>query len=147
MTPQDQEFLHLPEEGSIGDCLRACVATVLDFEREYVPHFVVVGIKAGDKDREEDPGMKWWEALVKWLALHGLECWWIEDLELVEYSKLNHLLVSGKAERPNGIFQHVCVAELDGHIVHDPNPARSKLISVDGYFLFAELGTWKSISE
>ena len=39
-----QEFLHDPESGIVGDCFRACIATVLsqwepDIELSDVPHF------------------------------------------------------------------------------------------------------------
>lgn len=39
MTPVNCSIPHKPAEGKNGDCLRACVATILDLGREEVPHF------------------------------------------------------------------------------------------------------------
>jgi len=146
MTFVTQEFLHRPEEGQIGDCLRAGVASVLGLELSEVPHFVEIGLKRGDRDQEEDPGMEWWNAMQAWLALRNLECWGLENLELVEHSKFEHILVVGKAERPNGTFEHACVGTVDGEVVHDPHPSRAGLVAVSGYLLITKLGTWASIS-
>lgn len=35
---------HKPDEGKYGDCLRACVATILELPRENVPHFYGGGV-------------------------------------------------------------------------------------------------------
>lgn len=39
MTPVVCRVKHDPEAGTYGDCLRACVATILDLDAEAVPHF------------------------------------------------------------------------------------------------------------
>lgn len=146
MKPQEMEFLHDPENGVLGDCLRACVASVLELDRAEVPHFVALGV--GDA---EDEGMEWWEEMRSWLAERDLECWYISeeyyDPKFLTRASYEELLVSGKTVRGNGKVQHVCVAEPDGSVLHDPHPSRAGLISIDGYYLFAPLGTWAEVSE
>ena len=39
MTPADQEFTHDPANGQHGDCMRACIASLLDLPIAAVPHF------------------------------------------------------------------------------------------------------------
>jgi hypothetical protein len=39
MTPVHCRNRHDPENGKYGDCLRACVASVLDVDYDAVPHF------------------------------------------------------------------------------------------------------------
>lgn len=39
MTPVLCQIKHDPENGTHGDCMRACVATVLDMDPASVPHF------------------------------------------------------------------------------------------------------------
>ena len=60
MTPVDQRVLdHDPARGRFGDCLRACVASVLELPYEAVPQFAV----ADD----------WVERLQEWLAPRGTQ--------------------------------------------------------------------------
>lgn len=146
MKPQEMEFLHDPENGVLGDCLRACVASVLEMDRAQVPHFVALGV--GDTD---DEGMEWWDELSDWLNEQGLEAWYISeefyDPKFLAHTSYGEVLVSGKTVRGDGKVQHVCVAEPDGSVLHDPHPSRAGLTSIDGYFLFAPLGTWAEIYE
>lgn len=146
MKPQDQEFLHEPEKGVLGDCLRACVASVLEVDRAEVPHFVALGV--GDTD---DEGLEWWFELQNWLSTRELECWYLAkeefEPELVSFASYGELLVSGKTVRGGGKVSHVCVAEPDGSVLHDPHPSRAGLISIDGYYLFAPIGTWAEVYE
>lgn len=39
MTPAFCRVKHDPDAGTYGDCLRACVASLLDLDAEKVPHF------------------------------------------------------------------------------------------------------------
>lgn len=47
MTPQTCMTTHKPPH-SYGDCLRACIATILDLPAEDVPHFADCGVSASD---------------------------------------------------------------------------------------------------
>jgi hypothetical protein len=39
MIPVHCRVKHDPENGTYGDCLRACVATIMEMDAEQVPHF------------------------------------------------------------------------------------------------------------
>lgn len=43
MKFQKQRFMHRPDEGVYGDCLRTCFAILLGVEAEEVPHFMSSG--------------------------------------------------------------------------------------------------------
>lgn len=117
-TPADMLELHDPDTGSIGDCFRAVVATLVGLPVTEVPHFVRIGDEAGDTAEE---GMVWWDTLLDWLHVHGL---WIVHCD--EAPPRPHL-ASGPAIR--GV-QHVVAVDADGS-VHDPHPSRDGLLSVN----------------
>lgn len=43
MKFQKQKFLHKPDEGIFGDCIRTCLAILMDLDAEDVPHFFATG--------------------------------------------------------------------------------------------------------
>jgi hypothetical protein len=43
MKPVEQVYQFDAETGERGDCLRACIASILELERDEVPHFVGMG--------------------------------------------------------------------------------------------------------
>jgi len=62
MTPVVCRVKHDPENGTYGDCLRACVATILDFDAEQVPHFADGNASAREV----------YDALTNWLSTFNL---------------------------------------------------------------------------
>lgn len=48
MIEQKQLYLHKPEEGSIGDCWRTCIACLLDVPVDYIPHYYLEYWKHGE---------------------------------------------------------------------------------------------------
>lgn len=60
MTPVTCRVKHDPENGTYGDCMRACIATLLDLDAEAVPHFFHDG-------KDEEGGKR----LTEWLAGQG----------------------------------------------------------------------------
>lgn len=60
MTPTHCRVKHDPANGQYGDCLRACIATILDLEPETMPNFA------------EPPHETWLSRLRTWLATQGL---------------------------------------------------------------------------
>lgn len=78
MTPVFCQVKHGPENGSHGDCLRACVASVLDMTSESVPHFFHDGC-------EGDIAMERITAFLATLALSPFYCsypgaWALQDI-------------------------------------------------------------------
>lgn len=65
MTPVFCRVKHDPENGTYGDCLRACVATMLDLQPEAVPHFAHDGAEAEVVTSR----------LTAWLREQGLAPW------------------------------------------------------------------------
>lgn len=51
MTPYKCQVVHNPKYGFHGDCLRACIASILDMEPETVPHFYQDGCSAVEGER------------------------------------------------------------------------------------------------
>lgn len=58
MIPRQQEFAHDPANGIVGDCVRACIASILEMEMKDVPHFLAT----------ED----WLKSSAEWLKTHDL---------------------------------------------------------------------------
>lgn len=114
----DMTEMHDPDTGGIGDCMRATVATLLGLPAEDVPHFVRIGIEAGDGDE----GYVWWDTLLDFLLARGL---WLQNHPADEPPSVPHL-ASGPV--PRGV-QHVVAVDGDG-TVHDSHPSRSGLLIV-----------------
>lgn len=74
MLEQKQLFLHLPEQGQIGDCFRTCVACVLDRLQTDVPHGF--GEFWVDKDTCVTPQVH--AQLNSWLLRQGYQCIFVE---------------------------------------------------------------------
>lgn len=99
-----------------GDCLRACIASLLELPLAAVPHFMETAERA----------RVWPDALAEWLSGRGLELEIIApspDLhETMHYMRRHHpgehYILLG---RTGPDFGHVVVC-LDDSIVHDPAP-------------------------
>lgn len=103
-----------------GNCLQACLASLLELPLDDVPNFCSPDL---------GPVEKWSLRMQSWLAeVHGLG--WIPVLPsdqgeatypegtVIGYPR-GLSIKTGKS--PRGDFQHSCVAR-DGEIVHDPYP-------------------------
>jgi hypothetical protein len=88
-----------------GNCISACVASILELPIEVVPYFI---------------DEHWWERLVGWLTTLGLIATAVEDRcppgYAIAFGPSRRLIDRG----------HACVA-IDGVIVHDPHPSREGL--------------------
>jgi len=107
MKPVDQGILYVKDE-SRGDCMRACVASILELDPKDVPHFA------------EDWPRSWfaWErARSLFLMTH--------DKAPAGYSIAN-------GDGPRGVKHSVI--HLDGKMVHDPHPSRAGLLSVEWWY-------------
>lgn len=115
---------HDPENGTYGDCLRACVATMLGLQADDVPHFAHDGAIADIVN----------ERMREFLATRGLAPWWSHyDPDLSREELLETLSESGPGVafllfgRTGDDGDHVIVCR-DGKVVHDPAWYRVPLV-------------------
>jgi hypothetical protein len=98
-----------------GNCLQACIATVLDLPLAEVPHFA-------DGDPTADV---WWSAIREWALPRDINPCWI-DPEKPDEAHLVQLLMDMKlpylavGPSPGGNYGH-CVVMQEGRYVHDPS--------------------------
>ncbi len=110
-------------DGVIGNCLQACVASVLDLPLDAVPHF---------------SAFLWWpEALRLWAKGEG----WEVKGETTSTVPDRLCIVGGVS--PRG-FAHVVVGQ-HGRVVWDPHPSRAGLTTIRDVTWFEPNGSrdWK----
>lgn len=127
MIPFDMLIKHDPDRGLIGDCFRACVASILEVDPLFIPHFC-------EADWGKTDDFTWYQDLTKWLAprklayllelsisdeLYGPR--WFTNLATSWFETYH--TISGESPRK---IRHTVVA-LNGLIVHDPHPDRTGL--------------------
>lgn len=108
----DMLVMHDKNLGVAGDCMRACIATLLQEDPSKLPHFVA------DPDEPN-----WVFGLNKFLGQRGL--WYVQvpHTRMFWHSAVGgvyHLLI-GETTRGT---KHSVVA-LNGKLLHDPHPSRS----------------------
>lgn len=103
----DQEFTVGDGSGRMGDCLRACVATLLQIDPANVPNFV------------EHPD--WLRQL---LAFHDGA---LTHEAPPEFPAGPGPWVIGCGPGPRGHAHAVILSAADGSLVHDPHPSRDGL--------------------
>ena len=104
-----------------GDCLRACLATVLGRETLNTPHFGLLG---------DDFAV---ECMVAWVRSLGLEISSIKD----EYSDRTLMsLCIGKGYSPRGIYHAVICDSKTLTMIHDPHPSRAGIKEFNGFYYF-----------
>lgn len=136
MTPHQQQFIHDPENGVLGDCYRTAIACLLDLPPSSVPHFY------GDV-KQTDEEVK--AQLQDWLKReHGLAIATVnfnDQLPMADVirfvGKWNsgmHYLFSGLSVRGTS---HVIICR-DGEVVHDPHPDGSGILKAydGGVYVF-----------
>ena len=126
MTPQDQEFLHDPDNGMYGDCQRAVIASLLNLPRDEVPHFN--GIAKGDPAR-------FWQELQGFLSLRNFAYLTLPASVLPTSGNSGAAFygttipvyheIAGPSPRDPNVYH--AVVGLNGKIVHDPHPSRAGL--------------------
>jgi hypothetical protein len=110
-----------------GNCVAACVATLLGIPLTEVPHFIEFGIAYGDSEDVHDvsAGNNWWAMLLGFMAAKG---WWPVELDSVTSGEVGEtLFVAGKS--PRGVSHQVLYRE--GRLWHDPHPSRDGILTVD----------------
>ena len=114
MTPFMCQTKHDPENGTYGDCFRACVASILEIEPDQVPHFCENGEPVTDNGQ-----------LTRWLAERDLASFFtVLDGEVARDDLLEHVgamnpdvhyMLFGK----NSEGDHVVVCH-GSRVVHNP---------------------------
>jgi hypothetical protein len=117
MKPVDQTIIDKED----GDCTRACLATILELPIDAVPNFI----------RYKE---KWFKIFWPFLNSLGYEYYGVGFPLGEEYPK-GHILVDEPnidgyviASVPSKSFEetgHSVVMNLDGEVVHDPNPNKA----------------------
>lgn len=132
-SPMDDVLAGKAEEAvnggrAAGDCLRACVASVLDLDLDDVPHFV--------QYIEHPEGSKniWYWALVGFCAAYGWKVDYVEKGDETPAPR-GWTFIDGKSPRGHS---HVVVGH-DGTMVHDPHPSGAGLMGVVGWFTLERL--------
>lgn len=133
MIPVDKLVEHDPENGKYGDCMRACIASLLEMETEDVPHFYETG-------KFEDYDFK----LTEFLKSKNIKIVYTSHEGCNFGNKTIYHLIFGTNHC--GIL-HACVAK-NGVLVHDPNPNRNGLKEVDsfGFFVHYTDAEYKNLS-
>lgn len=112
MRPVSQTILHT-QDGPPGNCMQACVASVLELPLEEVPHFCADN--------------RWPFNFHEWLNERGL---FFLEVSFAEHGidaradYMGYHLIAGPS--PRGNFLHSVVA-LNGEMVFDPHPDRTGL--------------------
>lgn len=109
----------------MGNCLSACVASLLNRPLDEVPHFGEEGLALGDTLADGvGHGTAWWAMLLGYMAANGLAPVELDDVDQAEPGE--YLLVAGPS--PRGIMHQVIYR--DGALWHDPHPAKDGLAEV-----------------
>lgn len=115
MTPVDQEFMHDPERGQHGDCMRACLASILDLPREQVPHFAQLDAEGKGH---------FWEMVAEFVRECGYSIVTVRGQYVWSQDDIFHI-IGGPSPRFVGGF-HAIVGR-NGQPFHDPHPSRAGL--------------------
>jgi hypothetical protein len=113
VTPVDQQYLQGNPQGISGDCVRACVASILDMPLTDVPHFVQLH------------GERWADAFVEWCEAMGFHVDWQFGFIATD----EPAMLAGPSPR---VGRHAVVIQ-HGKIIHDPHPSRLGLL--DGRYI------------
>jgi hypothetical protein len=110
MKPVDQDIFVNDPQGRPGNCLQACVASILELPLNEVPHFVTV------------PDDTWFDQMVKWIESRGYALYDSDGLSCDE----DYVFAIGKS--PRGV-SHVVIYHK-GEMVHDPHFSRAGITDI-----------------
>ncbi|HMY20843.1 MAG TPA: hypothetical protein PKA58_31180 [Polyangium sp.] len=109
MIPVDQSVFH-----ERGDCMSACIASILELPLEEVPHFA----------KYDD----WRERLDAWLRDRGMYS--IEGIFNGDWRPDGLYLLGGKSPRHDGSH---CVVARGHEVLHDPHPSRLGVLTQEHF--------------
>ena len=108
-----EQFVDMEDNNLPGDCLRACLASVLDLDKALVPHFMA-------------SGSTWFDDMLTWLHPMGLTCLCL-PLGLPIYNSAlwsmlgDAIVIAGVYIAGDESRRHAVVAQA-GQVIHDPIP-------------------------
>ena len=110
-----------------GNCLSACLATILDLSIDDVPNFI---------DLSDTNDSQWRDRLNAWLAAMGLRAHHISFAPcpteaLAGFAPSSPFVLFGRSKKN---FEHAVVA-AGPRVVHDPHPSRSGLATAHGMII------------
>lgn len=109
----------------LGNCVSACVASILNRPLDEVPHFGEEGVVLGDVVEDGvGHGLHWWAMLLGYMAAAGYSPVELPDVDHGEPGE--YLFVAGLS--PRGVMHQVIYR--DGTLWHDPHPSRDGLADV-----------------
>ncbi len=111
MIPVMQKLRHNPENNVKGDCLRACICSLLEISDENVPNFV---------DDDNYP-----EKLYEWLQNKNLLFYYSDDPP----KGIEYYMAWGTSPRGS---KHSVICKC-GKLVHDPHPDGGDVVNVTTY--------------
>ena len=118
MTPVDQQILNNPEQGAVGDCARAVIASLLDLPYGDVPHFAALCADTDDFYTRVQDFCLGHGFIVMYTPTNFTPVGFGSDGELYH-------LISGPSPRGSGVYH--CVVGQSGMIHFDPHPSRAGL--------------------
>jgi len=122
-----------------GNCVAACIATMLQLPLSRVPHFVEFGITWGDSDDltggPGSGGNAWWGMLHGFVLGRG---YWIQERPADELCSYPGELVLVAGRSPRGLMHQVIYR--DGVLWHDPHPSRDGILEVVEVLALFRLG-------
>jgi len=142
MRPQKQLFKHDPDNGTWGDCLRTCLAIMLDMDAKDVPHFMHgADMTETEGNPERDKIVEEWldsKGYAEFSQAYGNECTLEALLHVMKLLNPNiPYMLSGTSR--NGT-NHVVIG-MGNKIICDPSLDDSGIIGPcdDGYYWIAVL--------
>jgi len=133
MKPVMQTKFTTVDQSVHGNCLAACLASLLEVPLEQVPAL-------------EDMGTEWFGVMYEFLNQHGydylgtkytgpsLNPFWWEFLLEAQPGVNGYLIVGGKSPREWVTRGHAVIYK-DGAMVHDPHPSNAGLTEVEHVML------------
>lgn len=116
-----QDQLILSMNGQVGDCFRACLATVIGTTSPRVPHFALLGVE------------HFIETAMAWLEYRGYETS-IQKDDFQPEGLVAMPLHIIRGQGPRGLSHAVVGDTKTGNMVHDPHPSRAGLVEIHSRF-------------
>ena len=123
MKPVIQTIISDPSKDVHGNCLGACLASIMELSIEEVPKI-------------QDMGQNWFPAFWDFLIKHGYMFHGTgksENVEVYDKGVDGYYIVNG--DSPRGFVRGHSVVYYKGKMVHDPHPDGTGLLKVRCFYM------------